>query len=335
MSFKFSSIFIFLGIQISIWIFYIIRKNTKKNILPKSSERIESNFKINFNEHNIKWRNRLIAMAIIFLGIASSGLQIGSRVRPIERKGVDLVIAFDTSISMDSEDVSPSRIKKAKFELGQLIKNLNGDRVAIIVFAGSSHLYLPLTSDYEAALLFLNQIDTDMIPTKGTNLSSAFNTALSAFADDTEKFKVMMIVSDGEDHEGKAIELAKEASKFGFIINTVGVGSEIGSLIPLKNNQDNSISYKRDNNGKLITSTLNKTILKEIALAGNGSFFWFANNGDTFREIAIEIDNMEKKTISTHEFSEYEDRYQIFTFIAIFLLMYGILIPTKTRIKVN
>ena len=332
MSFKFSSMFIFLGIQVFIWIIYKFRSSAKKYILPKSSKKIESNFKINFNQNNIKWRNRLIAIAIIFLGIASSGLQIGTRVRPIERKGVDLVIAFDTSTSMDSEDVSPSRIKKAKFELGRLIKNLNGDRVAIIVFAGSSHLYLPLTSDYEAALLFLNQIDTKMIPTKGTNLSSAFNTALSAFAEDSEKYKVMMIVSDGEDHEGKAIELATEASKFGFIINTIGVGSESGSLIPLKDNQDNSISYKRDKKGKLITSTLNKTILKEIALAGKGSFFWFANNRDTFKEIAMEIDNMEKKTISTHEFSEYEDRYQIFTFISIFLLMYGIMIPTKTKL---
>ena len=120
------------------------------------------------------------------------GPQIGTRVRPVERKGVDLVIALDTSISMDSKDVTPSRLEKAKFELGQLIRYLKGDRVAIIVFAGSSHLYLPLTTDYEAAMLFLNEIDTKMIPTQGTVLSSAMNTALNAFTNESDKFRVIL-----------------------------------------------------------------------------------------------------------------------------------------------
>ena len=111
---------------------------------------------------------------------------------------------------MDSKDVTPSRLEKAKFELGQLIRYLKGDRVAIIVFAGSSHLYLPLTTDYEAAMLFLNEIDTKMIPTQGTVLSSAMNTALNAFTNEPDKFRVMLLVSDGEDHDGKAIELAKK-----------------------------------------------------------------------------------------------------------------------------
>ncbi|GIS54727.1 hypothetical protein Ct9H90mP29_17690 [bacterium] len=123
--------------------------------------------------------------------IAAAGPQIGTRVRPVERKGVDLVIALDTSISMDSKDVTPSRLEKAKFELGQLIRYLKGDRVAIIVFAGSSHLYLPLTTDYEAAMLFLNEIDTKMIPTQGTVLSSAMNTALNAFTNESDKFRVI------------------------------------------------------------------------------------------------------------------------------------------------
>ena len=333
MTFKFSPIFILIIIQILFWIYFSIRIKVRNRLLPKASNRIDSNFKINLNQKRINLRNKFIMLGIIFLGIASSGPQIGTKVRPVERKGVDLVIAFDTSISMDSQDVSPSRITKAKFELSQLINNLNGDRVAIIVFAGSSHLYLPLTSDYEAALLFLNQIDTDMIPTKGTNLSSAFNTALLAFSDEEDKYKVMLIVSDGEDHEGKTVELSKEASKNGFVINTIGVGSESGSLIPMIRNNDQSISYKRDRNGKLITSTLNKKILEDIAFAGNGNFFWFDNNRDTYQDIVYTINNMEKKTISTHEFSEYEDRFQIFAFISFCLLMFGIIIPTQSKVN--
>ena len=326
-------ILIFIGIQIFIWTFILFKNKRKRSIFPNSSKRIESSFKINFNQNSIKWRNRLIIIGISFLGFASLGPQIGTKVRPVVRKGVDLVIALDTSISMDSEDVTPSRIIKAKFELGQLISSLNGDRVAIIVFAGSSHLFLPLTSDYDAAQLFLNQIDTKMIPTKGTNLSSALNTALSAFSDNADKYKVLLIVSDGEDHEGKTIELSKEASKNGFIINTVGVGSEKGSLIPIKNNLGKLKKYKRDKNGKLVTSILNKESLKEIAYAGNGDFFWFDNNRDTYKDILLKIKNMEKKIISTHEYSEYENRYQIFAAISLLLLTVGLIMPTRSKIE--
>ena len=145
----------------------------------------------------------MVFLGLFFLTIAASGPQIGTRVRPVERKGVDLVIVLDTSKSMDANDVTPSRLSKAKLELNKLIKTLNGDRVAIIVFAGSSHLYLPLTNDYEAALLFLNEIETDMIPNQGTSLSSALNTALTAFTQELGKFKVVLLVSDGEDHEGE------------------------------------------------------------------------------------------------------------------------------------
>ena len=240
-----------------------------------------------------------------------------------------MVIALDTSTSMNSEDVTPSRLEKSKFELAQLIKNLKGDRVAIIVFAGASHLYLPLTTDYEAALLFLNEIDTEMIPTQGTSISAALNNAISAFQDDPEKFKVLLLISDGEDHEGEAIEIAKKASKVGLMINTVGVGSNSGSLVPIKNFNSNKKSYKRNNDGNLITSIPNVKILQEISKAGNGKSFWFSNNGDSYKIILNEIDNLEKKTISTHEYSEYEDRYQLFAFISFLMLLTGISMPTR------
>ena len=234
---------------------------------------------------------------------------------------------------MDAEDVTPSRLLKAKFELGRLIRSLKGDRVAIIVFAGSSHLYLPLTTDYEAALLFLNEIDTKMIPTQGTDISSAMNTAISAFTEETDKFKVMLIVTDGEDHEGEAVDIASQASKVGLMINTVGVGSSIGSLIPIKNNKGKIKEYKRDLKGRLITSALNEKTLQDIAISGNGTFFLFNNNRDTYKDIAKAIENMEKKTISTHEYSEYEDRYQFFALLAFFCLVWGFIMPTRTKQK--
>ena len=194
-------------------------------------------------------------------------------------------------------------------------------------------MYLPLTTDYEAVMLFLNEIDTNMIPTQGTVLSSAMNTALNAFTNESDKFRVMLLVSDGEDHDGKAIELAEKAAASGFKINTVGVGSKNGSLIPIESKDGKISEYKRDKKGKLITSTLNDRILKDIAIAGNGSFFWFNNSQDSYLDIATDIDAMEKKTISTHEFSEYEDRYQVFAILSLSFLIIGFAFPTRSRIR--
>ena len=331
MLFRYNWVFILIIVQIVFLVYWSLKKNRTTYIFPDSSKKVLNILQKNIDESRLRWKNKIILTGLLILAISASGPQIGKRVRPIERKGVDLVIALDTSTSMDAQDVTPSRILKAKFELGRLIQNLKGDRVSIIVFAGTSHMYLPLTTDYDAALLFLNAIDTDIIPTQGTSLSSAMSTAISAFTEESDKFKVMLLVTDGEDHEGQAIELAEKASEIGLVINTIGVGSKIGSLIPDKSKNSSLNQYKRDIKGKLITSTLNENILIEIAQAGQGSFFRFDNNRDTFIDISEAINRMEKKTISTHEFSEYEDRFQPIALLAFCLLIWGFIIPTRPK----
>ena len=327
MSFRHDWVLFLLIIQLLYWIFLYFKKGSQRDILSNTNDEIY-NFlirKVNLNSIIIK--NRLIFLGLFFLTIAASGPQIGTRVRPVERKGVDLVIVLDTSKSMDANDVTPSRLAKAKFELNKLIKNLSGDRVSIIVFAGSSHLYLPLTTDYEAALLFLNEIETDMIPNQGTSLSSALNTALTAFSKKSEKFKVVLLVTDGEDHEGEAIDVAKKAAMDGMIINTVAVGSDKGGLIPIA--LDNQ--YKRDKKGRLVTSKVDQIILKDIAKAGKGSSYWFSNNKDSYLDIENGINKMEKKIISTHEFSEYDDRYQLIGLISLIFIIGSYVYPTKGK----
>ena len=316
---------------LSILIFVYSEFKTKKSffIFPLKSSRINDIISKNINFKFIIWKRNIFFIAIMFLCIAASGPKIGTLTKPINRRGVDLVIALDTSISMNSDDVSPSRLEKAKFELRKLIKKLKGDRVAIIVFAGTSHIYLPLTTDYEAALLFLDEIDTKMIPSQGTSISSAINTAITAYQDDPEKFKVILLVSDGEDHEGEAIQISENAAKVGMIVNTVGVGSLNGGLVPVKMQKTSDISYKRNSDGKLITSIPNRQILKDISDVGNGRAFWFSNNGDSHISILDAIDNLEKKIISTHKFVEYEDRYQIFSIISLFFFLVHIVLPTK------
>jgi len=332
MSFRFIWVLLFLFIQLGLWLYWI--SQTKGYFSPLLSRSMDKTLTKYLDRSKIAMKSNIMILGTLLLTIAASGPQIGTRVRPIERKGVDLVIALDTSTSMDAEDVTPSRLAKSKLEVGRLIRNLKGDRVAIIVFAGTSHLYLPLTTDYEAALLFLNEIDSRMIPTQGTVLSTAMNTALDSFSDETDKFKVMMLISDGEDHDDQAVNLASKASEKGLMINTVGVGSRNGSLIPEKDKDNQKIGYKRDKEGKLITTTLNESILKEIATAGKGSYFWFSNSADSHKEIAAAIENMEKKTISTHEFSEYEDRYQLIAISSLFCFFIGFVIPTRKKLKI-
>jgi len=331
MSFRHSWILVILAIQIVYWIFLFFKKSKHDDFFGISDIEVLKFLTSKINPKFISLKNRLFLSGLFFLTISASGPQIGTRIRPVERKGVDLVIVLDTSKSMDANDVSPSRLAKAKFELNKLIKNLSGDRVSIIVFAGSSHMYLPLTTDYEAAVLFLNEIETDMIPNQGTSLSSAINTALTAFTEEMDKFKVVLLVTDGEDHEGQAIDIAKEAALNGMIINTVAVGSSEGGLIPVEQKDTGNVQYKLDKKGKLVTSKLNQKILKDIAQAGNGSFYWFSNNRDSFNEIDKGIKQMEKKTISTHEFSEYEDRYQLFSFISLILIMAAFITPTRNE----
>ncbi len=315
-------------------ILWVLGRIKKTKLLPDTVPELKMRLLSGYDSIKVVWKHRLFFFGMIVLIFAASGPQIGTRLAPLERKGVDLVFAIDVSSSMEAEDVKPTRLEKAKFEISQIIRQLKGDRVAFIVFAGSSHLYLPLTTDYEAAHLFLDAIDTKMIPTQGTALSTALNTGISAFSDESKKFKVLVLVTDGEDHEGKAVGITRDVAKHGFVVHTVGVGTRAGSLIPVISD-DGSRDYKRDSGGKLVTSVLNEDILIEIAQAGNGVYVQFDNKPANFIEITSAIDRMEKKTLQAHMFSEYEDRYQIFSLISLVLFTLSILIPTQKKGEEN
>ncbi|MFQ6676739.1 MAG: VWA domain-containing protein [Fidelibacterota bacterium] len=301
-------------------------------MFEQADKTLEKNLFQRVDFRRIRWQKRLGILSLIFLVFSTSGPQIGTRLAPVERKGVDLVFAIDVSQSMNAEDVKPSRLEKAKFEISQMIRRLKGDRVAIVVFAGTSHLYLPLTTDYEAAQLFLEGIDIGLIQTQGTDLSTAIQTGLSTFTEDSEHYKVFVLVTDGEDHEGAAIGLAKNAKDQGMIIHTVGVGTVTGSLIPIEQ-KDGTREYKRDKQGKLVTSILNESLLRDIADASSGVFVRFDNGIANHKKILNAIDSMEKRTIHSHVYSEFEDRYQSFAFISLLLLSISMVLPTRKKEK--
>ena len=328
-AFRFPYILFFFLIFLLLLIIWVKGEKTHNKVwikmTPDLKEKLFSRLDINLKY----WKNQLTIIGLLFLIFSAAGPQIGTRVAPIERKGVDLVFAVDVSESMNAQDIKPSRLEKAKFEISQIINQLKGDRIGIIVFAGSSHLYLPLTSDYEASQLFLDALDTKMIPNQGTDLSTALRTAMNVFNNEDDKFKVMVLVTDGEDHEGEAIELASTALNNGIITHAVGVGTVKGSLIPINNGSSNN--YKRNKNGTLITSKLNENTLIELASAGGGIYSRFNNRDSKYKEIMSAIDNMEKRSIETHIYSEYEDRYQFFATISFLFLTAGLIMPTRKK----
>ena len=325
--FRYPLILFFYAPALIIWLYWIFNSKNKM-LLSTVDKTLRERLLIKIDKKRLLQKDRFLYFSMLILIFSASGPQIGTRLAPLDRKGIDLVFAIDVSTSMNAEDVKPSRLEKAKFEISQMIHQLKGDRISLIVFAGSSHMYLPLTTDYEAARLFLDQIDTNMIPTQGTALSSALQTGLSAFTEDESKYKVLVLVTDGEDHEGQAIDLASKASDRGMIIHTVGVGTESGSLIPVIG-QNGIRDYKRDNTGRLVTSILNENILNEIANAGNGTYVRFDNKPANFRSIMNAIDSMEKRSLKSHIYSEYEDRFQSFAFISMGLMIAGMLLPTR------
>ena len=289
-------------------------------------------FLLNRVKHsNIRLRSRLIILGIIFILLASVGPQIGMKLTELTRKGIDIFILVDTSTSMNAVDVKPSRMEKAKYELGRLLNNLEGDRVGLIAFAGSSHLHCPLTEDYSASRLFLNMMDTDLITTQGTDLAAAIQLALDHVEEDDGKFKVFVLVSDGENHQGEVITLAEQARDLGIIIHTLGVGTPAGGPIPIYDDKGNRIEFKKNRSGQVVTSTLNESTLDEIARITGGMYIRVGNQVNAITPLLKEIDQMEKRELKSHVFSQYEDRYQVFLIIGLLLFLAEFVIPTRTK----
>lgn len=277
----------------------------------------------------IKFLFFIIAYCFLIIGIANP--QLGSKSEEIKREGVDLIIALDVSNSMKAEDLAPNRLEAAKQAISKLIDNLKGDRLGVIVFGGEAYVQLPVTTDYSAAKLFLNTIDTDIVPTQGTNIGAAIQLAMKSFDPANEKNKALIIITDGEDHEEDAIKLAKEATEQGVSIHAIGMGSVNGAPIPVYQN-GRITGYKKDQQGNTVVTKLNESNLKQIATAGKGSYVRATNSQAGLSTIFREINKMEKSEFGSKVFKSYVDYFYYFLAIALFLLLLEMMIPEgKTK----
>lgn len=274
-------------------------------------------------------KGTLLAAFFVFLVLALVRPRFGTKMELFERRGIDLMVALDISESMLAEDIAPSRLDRAKHEIAKLFELLKGDRVGLIVFAGESFVQCPLTLDYGAAKMFLDAVTTGWVELQGTAFADAINQANEAFRSKSHKYKVLVLISDGEDHEGNAVEAAKAAAAEGVVIYTVGVGSESGVPIPVSKANGNVV-YKKDNSGNLVMTKLDPVTLEKIAIEGHGKYFHAGTDLDLSR-IMTEIERMEKKELGSSQLNIYEERYQIFLFIALVMLIIEFFILDRVR----
>ncbi|NQT76303.1 MAG: VWA domain-containing protein [Bacteroidetes bacterium] len=261
----------------------------------------------------------LLNLAYIFLVIGIANPQTGSKLENIHRKGIDIVVALDISNSMLAQDIKPDRLTRAKQALFKLIDKLKGDRIGIIIFAGRAYTQLPITTDYAAAKMFVSTISTRDIPSQGTAISEAINLGIESF-DDNEQSKAIILITDGESHEGDAMGAARAASELGIKVFTIGMGLPDGSPIPLINSYGQQTGFKKDREGNTVITKLNEVMLQQIAAAGNGDYVRANNTQAGLNKILEKINALEKSEIETRMFTDYEDQFQYFLGFGLLLL---------------
>jgi len=276
----------------------------------------------------------LFFLAFISLMIGLANLQFGTKMEEVKREGIDLMIALDVSNSMLAEDLSPNRLERAKRAIYQLIEKLQNDRLGIIIFAGDAYVQLPITTDYSSAKLFLESIGTDIVPVQGTAIGTAIDLALKSFDYENGTSKAIVIITDGENHEDDAEEMATQAFERGVIVHTIGMGSEAGAPLPIYKN-GRQVGFRTDNNNTTIISKLNEVMLQEIAQAGNGTYVRATNANAGLGIIMNEINKMEKKEFGSKVFKDYDDRFQIFLLISLALLVLEFFISKRKSTKLD
>ncbi len=275
----------------------------------------------------------MLFTAFFFLIIAAARPQIGTKMEQVQREGIDIIVALDVSASMLAQDIKPNRLQKAKHEVTNFVELLKGDRIGLIAFAGVPFVQCPLTLDYGAAKIFLDVMDPDLIPTPGTAIGEAINLATTAFEKKERKHKVLVLITDGEDHEGNALKYAEEAEREGIVIHCVGIGSPQGEPIPVADSPGTTGKFKKNKEGDVIISKLDEVTLEKIALQTGGKYYRATSGQVELQRIYDEIAEMEKKELGSMQFSQYEDRYQYLLFFAILLLMLEPLVPERKKIK--
>lgn len=259
----------------------------------------------------------LAEFALALLIVALARPQFGTKVDTRKRQGIEAIITLDVSNSMLAQDVTPSRLDKAKLLISKMVDEMQDDKIGVIVYAGDAYIQLPITSDYVSAKMFLDAISPDMISVQGTDIRAAIELAMKSFTTDTESSKAVFVITDGEDNEGGAVEAAQEAAKKGIRVYVLGVGSPKGAPIPIQGGGH----YIIDNEGNTVVSKLNEDMCREIALAGNGAYIYVDNSSSAQAALLKHVDKLAKKEMESTVYSEYDEQFPAFVILAVMALI--------------
>ena len=278
------------------------------------------------------WKSVLLVSAVGLCVVALARPQFGTRVETVRREGMDIVVALDLSSSMLAEDIAPNRLERSKLEIQRLIARLSGDRVGLVAFAGQAFVQSPLTSDYGAARLFLNAMDTDLMPVQGTDVGEALRVALDSFdGQQSTDHRIVLLVTDGEDHEGAIDEMVSRAVESEVRIYTVGVGSSEGVPIPEFGTDGRRRGFKRDEEGAVVTTRLEEATLRRIADATGGALFRSTPEASELTALIDEIETLGGREIDSREITRFEEQFQVFLGLALALLFIEAMVPDRKR----
>ena len=321
-------------VPVLIIIFLLVRNWKKKALASLGDKGVISRImpEVSLSRPTLKFIFFIVAYTILIIGIADP--QVGSHIDEVKKKGADIMIVLDVSNSMLSQDYAPSRLENAKRALAQLTDNLHDDRIGIIVFAGEPYVQMPVTTDYSAAKIFLNTINTGMVPVQGTAIGSAIDLAVKSFDYKDGTGKAIILMTDGENHEDDAITAAQAAHDKGVAVHVIGFGSPQGAPIPIYENGKQN-GFHLDSAGHTVISKLNEDMCKQVAVAGNGVYIRATDANSGLGIVMDQVHKMKEKTYDAKSFKDFEDRFQFFLAIALLLFVAEFFISNRKSLRLS
>ena len=316
-------LYLLIFIPLLIALFYYSVHQRRQNIRKYGDPKLVKHLMPTVSKYRPSVKFWIMSAVVALIVLLLARPQFGSKMQSVKRSGVETMICLDISNSMLAQDVTPSRLGKAKKLISRLVDTFNNDKVGMIVFAGEAFTQLPITTDYISAKMFLESITPDLITTQGTDIGGAIRLSIKSFTQQEEVGRAIIIITDGENHEGGAIEAAKEAAKKGMRIFVLGIGSPGGSPIP---SGDDTNEYRKDSEGNVIITKLNEEMCRQIAKAGNGVYIRVDNSNSAERLLNNEIAKISKKDVESQVYTEFDEQFQVIAWIVLILLIMEMLI---------
>ena len=277
-----------------------------------------------------RWKAALLVLGVAFIGLALSQPRWGETEELVKRRGIEVLIAVDVSKSMLAQDLKPNRVGRARREIQDLLHLLEGNRVGLVAFAGEAFVHCPPTTDLDACQLFVESIDIGLIQKGGTHIGDAVRKANGVFAESPAAHKALILITDGEDHDTDPVAAAKETQKLGAKIYAIGIGTPDGSLIPVTDEEGNTV-YLKDRQGQVVKSRLDESTLQKIALETGGAYHRATGAGLELEQILGKIESLEKSELESQKLQRYQHRYQIFLLVAFVLLIIEPVVSDRKR----